>query len=69
MTPADQLAEGPLLAGARVAWEENRCASPGACGFEAATRYRIRAAGPGGVKTLRDGAHPLPAGRLQLVLF
>ena len=63
MTPADQLAEGPLLAGARVAWEENRCASPGACGFEAATRYRIRAAGPGGVKTLRDGRiRSLPGG-------
>ena len=62
-TPADQLAEGPLLAGARVAWEENRCASPGACGFEAATRYRIRAAGPGGVKTLRDGRiRSLPGG-------
>jgi hypothetical protein len=63
VTPANQLAEGPLLAGARVAWEENRCASPGGCGFEAATRYRIRAAGPGGVRTLSEGRiRSLPGG-------
>jgi hypothetical protein len=62
-TPDDKLAEGPLLAGNRVAWEENRCASPGACGFEAATRFRIRAAGPGGVKTLNEGRiRSLPGG-------
>jgi hypothetical protein len=63
VTPANRLAEGPLLAGARVAWEENRCASPGACGFEAATRYRIRAAGPGGIRTLSEGRiRSLPGG-------
>jgi hypothetical protein len=63
VTPANQLAEGPLLAGARVAWEENRCASPGGCGFEAATRYRIRAAGPGGMRTLSEGRiRSLPGG-------
>ena len=63
VTPEDQLAEGPLLAGSRVAWEENRCTSPGACGFEAATRYRIRAAGPGGVRTLSEGRiRSLPGG-------
>ena len=63
VTPADRLAEGPLLAGARVAWEENRCTSPGGCGFETATRYRIRAAGPGGVKTLSEGRiRSLPGG-------
>ena len=42
LTPSDRLAEGPLLAGNRVAWEETRCASPGGRGFEADTRYRIR---------------------------
>ena len=63
VTPENQLAEGPLLAGSRVAWEEHRCASPGACGFEAATRYRIRAAGPGGVRTLSEGRiRSLPGG-------
>lgn len=62
-TPEDKLAEGPLLAGNRVAWEENRCVSPGACGFEAETRYRIRAAGPAGVRTLRQGRiRSLPGG-------
>jgi hypothetical protein len=67
VTPANQLAEGPLLAGARVAWEENRCAAPGRCGFEAATRYRIRAAGPGGVKTLSEGRiRSLPGGSNSL---
>ncbi len=67
VTPADQLAEGPLLAGARVAWEENRCTSPGGCGFEAATRYRIRAAGPGGVRTLTSGRiRSLPGGSNSL---
>jgi hypothetical protein len=63
VTPADRLAEGPLLAGNRVAWEENRCASSGGCGFEADTRYRIRAAGPGGIRTLRQGRiRSLPGG-------
>jgi hypothetical protein len=67
VTPANQLAEGPLLAGARVAWEENRCASPGGCGFEAATRYRIRAAGPGGVRTITHGRiRSLPGGSNSL---
>ena len=63
VTPENKLAEGPLLAGNRVAWEENRCTSPGACGFEAATRYRIRAAGPAGVRTLSAGRiRSLPGG-------
>ena len=67
VTPANQFAEGPLLAGARVAWEENRCTSPGDCGFEAATRYRIRAAGPGGVRTLTSGRiRSLPGGSNSL---
>lgn len=63
VTPADRLAEGPTLAGTRVAWEENRCATAGRCGFEAETRYRIRAAGPGGVRTLSRGrVRSLPGG-------
>jgi hypothetical protein len=63
VTPDNRLAEGPVLAGARVAWEENRCTSAGGCGFEAATRYRIRAAGPGGIRTLSEGRiRSLPGG-------
>jgi hypothetical protein len=63
VTPENTLAEGPMLAGNRVAWEENRCTSPGGCGFEAATRYRIRAAGPGGIRTLSEGRiRSLPGG-------
>ncbi len=63
LTPADRLAEGPLLAGNRVAWEETRCASPGSCGFEADTRYRIRSFGPSGFHTLRSGRiRSLPGG-------
>ena len=63
VTPQNKLAEGPVLAGNRVAWEENRCTSPGGCGFEAATRYRIRAAGPGGLRTLSEGRiRSLPGG-------
>jgi hypothetical protein len=63
VTPDNKLAEGPVLAGNRVAWEENRCTSPGGCGFEAATRYRIRAAGPGGIRTLSEGRiRSLPGG-------
>jgi hypothetical protein len=62
-TPENKLADGPLLAGNRVAWEETRCASPGGCGFEAETRYRIRAGGPGGVRTLSRGRiRSLPGG-------
>jgi hypothetical protein len=62
-TPVDKLAEGPLLAGNRVAWEETRCESSGGCGFEADTRYRIRAGGAGGVRTLRSGRiRSLPGG-------
>jgi hypothetical protein len=63
VTPENRLAEGPLLAGNRVAWEETRCASAGGCGFEADTRYRIRAAGPAGVRTLSRGRiRSLPGG-------
>jgi hypothetical protein len=62
-TPDDKLAEGPLLAGNRVAWEETRCESSGGCGFEADTRYRIRAGGSGGVRTLTSGRiRSLPGG-------
>lgn len=63
VTPENRLAEGPLLAGNRVAWEETRCASSGGCGFEADTRYRIRAAGPAGARTLSQGrVRSLPGG-------
>jgi hypothetical protein len=63
LTPADRLAEGPLLAGNRVGWEETRCASPGSCGFEADTRYRIRSFGQSGFRTLRSGRiRSLPGG-------
>jgi hypothetical protein len=63
VTPENRLAEGPVLSGARVAWEENRCASRGPCGFETTQRYRIRAAGPGGVRTLAAGRiRSLPGG-------
>ena len=63
LTPSDRLAEGPLLAGNRVAWEETRCPSPGRCGFEADTRYRIRSFGPNGFRTLRSGRiRSLPGG-------
>ena len=52
-----------------MAWEENRCTSLGGCGFEAATRCRIRAAGPGGVQHAERGPHPLTAGGIELVLL
>jgi hypothetical protein len=63
VTPDGTLAEGPLLAGARVAWEETRCLARGGCGFEASRRYRIRAAGPRRVTTLTRGRlRSLPGG-------
>jgi hypothetical protein len=63
VTPQGTLAEGPLLAGARVAWEETRCLSRGSCGFESSRRYRIRAAGPRRLTTLTHGRlRSLPGG-------
>ena len=62
VAPADELVQGPVLAGARVAWEERSCGSPEGCDFSSA-RVRFRAAGPGGVRTLHIGrTKSLPGG-------
>jgi hypothetical protein len=62
VAPADQLVQGPVLAGARVAWEERRCNSPEGCDF-VKVRVRVRAAGPRGVRTLHSGrTRSLPGG-------
>ena len=62
VAPADELVQGPVLAGARVAWSERRCGSPEGCDFSN-SRVRFRAAGPGGVRTLHTGrTKSLPGG-------
>jgi len=55
VAPASELVEGPVLAGARVAWEERRCPGQPKCGFDVSARYLIRAAGPRGTVTLNRG--------------